>query len=109
MIGGRPRPFAGMTRIRFKGFGVSPSQPRSGRPSCEALNLGLANADVKLRPRKRNFPRELRQLIGARSRRLAPMSAVFRPDLSLLNDLDGVRPDSASRFPAISKTYIEIG
>ena len=27
------RPFAGMTRIRFKGFGSSPSQPRSGRPS----------------------------------------------------------------------------
>ena len=25
---GRFSPFAGMTRIRFKGFGVSPSQPR---------------------------------------------------------------------------------
>src|ERR1700677_4447786 len=30
------RPFAGMTRIRFKGFGLSPSQPRSGRPSSKA-------------------------------------------------------------------------
>jgi hypothetical protein len=27
MVIGAPRPFAGMTRIRFKGFGVSPSQP----------------------------------------------------------------------------------
>src|SRR5580692_2314001 len=35
--GMRPlRPFAGMTRIRFKGFGLSPSQPRSGRPSSKA-------------------------------------------------------------------------
>jgi hypothetical protein len=30
---GRFSPFAGMTRIRFKGFGLWPSQPRSGRPS----------------------------------------------------------------------------
>jgi hypothetical protein len=35
-IGRRPlRPFAGMTRIRFKGFGFPPSQPRSGRPSSK--------------------------------------------------------------------------
>ncbi len=37
---GRFSPFAGMTRIRFKGFGSSPSQPRSGRPSS-VTNLGL--------------------------------------------------------------------
>ena len=29
---GRFSPFAGMTRIRFKGFGLSPSQPRFGTP-----------------------------------------------------------------------------
>ena len=38
---GRFSPFAGMTRIRFKGFGWSPSQPRLGRPSSK-FNVGLA-------------------------------------------------------------------
>ena len=38
---GRFSPFAGMTRIRFKGFGFSPSQPRSGHPSSD-MNVVLA-------------------------------------------------------------------
>ena len=49
---GRPlRPFAGMTRIRFKGFGLKPSQPRLGHPSSTnnvvladwAVNRGCRN------------------------------------------------------------------
>jgi len=44
--GARPlRPFAGMTRIRFKGFGLSPSQPHSGRPSSK-INVVLAAQPV---------------------------------------------------------------
>ena len=43
MEGQRPlRPFAGMTRIRFKGFGVSPSQPRFGTPLEHPANLDPA-------------------------------------------------------------------
>ncbi len=42
---GRFSPFAGMTRIRFKGFGSSPSQPRSGRPSSN-INVVLAARTV---------------------------------------------------------------
>src|ERR1700679_4034261 len=43
--GVRPlRPFAGMTRIRFKGFGLSPSQPRSGRPSSKANVVRVARS-----------------------------------------------------------------
>ena len=34
-----------MTRIRFKGFGLSPSQPRSGRPSSK-VNVVLAARSV---------------------------------------------------------------
>ena len=49
------RPFAGMTRIRFKGFGVSPSQPRSGTPLEQAEYLGPTASDVKFNPRNGNF------------------------------------------------------
>ena len=45
------RPFAGMTRIRFKGFGVSPSQPRSGTPLEYVKYLAPTTPDVKFQHR----------------------------------------------------------
>ncbi len=52
--GWRPlRPFAGMTRIRFKGFGVSPSQPRYGTPLEQTWNLSLESRSVN---RAKNGP-----------------------------------------------------
>jgi hypothetical protein len=42
-----------MTRIRFKGFGVSPSQPRFGTPLEQNPSLALGGGSVKERLRGR--------------------------------------------------------
>ena len=46
---GRFSPFAGMTRIRFKGFGLSPSQPRFGAP-LEQHQCGPADSGCQQGP-----------------------------------------------------------
>jgi hypothetical protein len=46
---GRFSPFAGMTRIRFKGFGLSPSQPRFGTP-LEQHQCGPADSGCQQGP-----------------------------------------------------------
>ena len=79
--GSRPlRPFAGMTRIRFKGFGVSPSQPHLGTPLEHTANLDPAPRSVNTLSKTYDLCR-----LRARSRSAAtcvsftPPAAAARP------------------------------
>jgi hypothetical protein len=87
------RPFAGMTRIRFKGFGFSPSQPRSGRPSSKTRTWLLENSASIAIPQAISFAILKNPAFGFIARRLR-RSGLYPPKVN------GGRPFAARRRAA---------